>query len=347
MDAHKDSDLNSDADLQPKPSRKRGIIDARLLILLLLLFYSGLAVYSNNLLPLRLVRGESMKPALVAGDIVLIRKVPSHQIEVGDIVAYRTPDIADVGGTPSAILHRVASVDNADGKRVLTTKGDNTEPDPWPVSASAVQGKVDLRIPLIGKPVLFLTSTTGIIFVSITFLLALLYIPAMVMFHFTVIKKPERSASDSTDDGEAVSDSPDGNSPVVRQEPLKTEEPAPQGKGFLGFNSLWQQSYISSLLSPKSSADERSNRLWSADEAGANSDSSFAHVAEAVEGLSAEQAEVRQSIKELSNAVSYYATNIRSHTSAVESLAHVAKMLEKSLDGRDVRDNGNDADDDV
>ncbi len=163
------------------------------------------------------------------------------------------------------------------------------------------------------------------------------------MFHFTVIRRQGRGAGDE----ESTSDSPEENSLTVVQELPEAEEPASQSKGFLGFNSLWQRPYISSLLSPKSSAEERSNPLWSADEPDASSDSSFAHVAEAVEGLSAEQAEVRQSIKDLGNAISYYATNIHSHTSAVESLAHVAKMLEESLEGHKAQDNGDDAVDDV
>ena len=54
-------------------------------------------------------------------------------------------------------------------------------------------------------------------------------------------------------------------------------------------------------------------------------------VVDAVDGLVAEQAQIRQSILELSDSVSNYAVHLKSHTSAVEALAGVAQALEKSV----------------
>ena len=54
-------------------------------------------------------------------------------------------------------------------------------------------------------------------------------------------------------------------------------------------------------------------------------------VVDAVDGLVAEQAQIRQSILDLSDSVSNYAVHLKSHTSAVEALAGVAQALEKSV----------------
>ncbi len=60
-------------------------------------------------------------------------------------------------------------------------------------------------------------------------------------------------------------------------------------------------------------------------------DSPISPVVDAVNSLAAEQGQIRQSILELSVSVSSYAVHLKSHTSAVEALANVARMLEKSV----------------
>ncbi|MCI0797060.1 MAG: signal peptidase I, partial [Chloroflexi bacterium] len=169
---------------------RRRLFSARLMVLLVLLAYSGLSVYSGSFLPLRLVNGESMEPALSSGDIVLLKGTRFSEIDIGDIIAYKVPEAAEGASGPTTILHRVQKTAARNGQRVLITKGDNSSTDPWPVTASQVEGKQALRIPALGKPVVMLTSPRGILFVSIAILISLLYIPAMVMFHTTVLRKP-------------------------------------------------------------------------------------------------------------------------------------------------------------
>ena len=226
------------------------------------MLYSGLSAYSGSLLPLRLVKGESMEPALHAGDVVLIKRVPASQIREGDIIAYEIPDAAGIGsaGSLSGILHRVVGTKFKEGQRVLVTRGDNGEIDPWPVLPSAIQGKLELRIPWIGKPVLLATSARGILFISIAALLSINYVPAMLMFPATVIKKPA--------------------------DPQTSDSPA---------------------------------------------EGSFDQVVDAVEGLGREQSDIRDSILQLSSAISEYATHLQSHTAVVRNLAEVTQMLEDAV----------------
>ena len=262
MRARKAPFADAGDDSQAKPARIKGIVSVRLAVLLCILLYSGLSAYSGSLLPLRLVKGESMEPALQAGDVVLIKRIPAAQIKEGDIIAYEIPDAAGIDSATalSGILHRVVGSKFKEGQRVLVTRGDNGEIDPWPVLPSAVQGKLELRIPWIGKPVLLATSARGILFISIAVLLSIIYVPAMLMFHATVIKKP---ADPQTSNSQA--------------------------------------------------------------------DGAFDQVVDAVEGLGREQADIRDSILQLSSAISEYAIHLKSHTAVVRNLADVTQMLENAV----------------
>ncbi len=60
-----------------------------------------------------LITGNSMEPALASGDLVLVRDVADYR--VGDVVAYRHPDLG-------VVIHRIAS---RDGQRFVL-KGTTT-----------------------------------------------------------------------------------------------------------------------------------------------------------------------------------------------------------------------------
>lgn len=110
--------------------------------------------------PVAVVKGNSMLPLLREGDIVFIVKSGPQNIEVGDIVVYRTY-------TGSLIIHRVIEVREIDGKYYYVTKGDNNNiPDVHHfdygigISGERVVGKVVsvdhtvFKIPYIGNLVL-------------------------------------------------------------------------------------------------------------------------------------------------------------------------------------------------
>ncbi len=86
-----------------------------------------------------IVAGASMQPALHRGDLVITRRAQAYHI--GDVVAYRHPDIG-------AVLHRIA--DQVDGRFVL--KGDNnTWLDGYQPTAAEVLGKLWLHWPGVGR----------------------------------------------------------------------------------------------------------------------------------------------------------------------------------------------------
>ncbi len=295
----------------PAPLKAR-MISVRLAVLLLLFVYSGLSAYSGNFLPIRLVKGDSMEPTLNAGDVVLLKSVPFSDIEDGDIVAYKAPVAAEAGNGPSTILHRVQRTGVQNGSNVLFTKGDNSTADPWPVNPVLVQGELVFRVPWVGRPVLFLTSKKGVLFVSIAVLISLLYIPAMVMFHMTVLRKGEgvrrvmRRSALTTDPGDVLETGSAGR-------PTQETE-------WGAFDARIARSYAAGRVSYSTAVGLSGSQ-----------DSPIGPVVDAVNSLSAEQGQIRQSILELSDSVSNYAVHLKSHTSAVEALASVAQMLEKSV----------------
>lgn len=299
-------------DAQRPSQLKARMTSVRLAVLLILLVYSGLSAYSGNFLPLRLVKGDSMEPTLAAGDVILLKSVPFSAIGDGDIVAYKAPAAAEAGNGPGTILHRVQRTGVQNGSKVLFTKGDNSTADPWPVSSDLVQGELVLRVPWVGTPVLFLTSKRGIIFISIAVLISLLYIPAMVMFHMTVLRKGEG----------------------VRKVPRRSVLPAEPGDvpqaDFAGISTPETEGVVFDARLSRSYAAGPSSHSTAMELSGGR-DSLIGPVVNAVDGLVAEQAQIRQSILELSDSVSNYAVHLKSHTSAVEALAGVAQALERSV----------------
>ncbi|MDT3699992.1 MAG: signal peptidase I [Thermincola sp.] len=83
----------------------------------------------------------SMEPVLYPGDVALIKKCDSKDIQLGDVVQYWTEQIF--------IIHRVIEIDEVTGE--FRTKGDNnTAPDSKPVKPEQIKGKVVGSIPKVG-----------------------------------------------------------------------------------------------------------------------------------------------------------------------------------------------------
>jgi signal peptidase len=83
-----------------------------------------------------IVGGDSMRPAMRTGDIVVF--VRPHTLRVGDVVVYES-------GGSSRVIHRVHSVDGTDTVR---TRGDaNSVADREPLSAEFVRGRIVAVVP--------------------------------------------------------------------------------------------------------------------------------------------------------------------------------------------------------
>lgn len=117
------------------------------------------------------VMSGSMEPTIGTGDVVVVNDVPASAVEQGDVITY--------GGsvTEPPTTHRVIAVEGSGAERVFRTKGDNNEdPDPSPVPAAELRGKVMelpvsvpgadhslFVIPLIGRVILFAQTTVGFV----------------------------------------------------------------------------------------------------------------------------------------------------------------------------------------
>ena len=101
----------------------------------------------------------SMEPIIKVRDAVVVRRCEESDIEIGDVITYRSLDEAYYG---ILITHRVVNIEYQDGEKVFITKGDNNETiDRSPVTFNQVQGKVTMRIPKIGYLKTFLTTHEG------------------------------------------------------------------------------------------------------------------------------------------------------------------------------------------
>lgn len=98
------------------------------------------------------VGSESMQPAINKGDAVILKKVPSNvKLKKGNIIAFRKSNVI--------IIHRITDVQTVKGKTVYITKGDaNNGKDAGHVTQKQIKGIVQLRIPYIAYPTVWLTE---------------------------------------------------------------------------------------------------------------------------------------------------------------------------------------------
>ena len=121
--------------------------------ILVLIVVSLAFIYFSSGYDLRLVRSESMKPAVNMGDLIITGPVDgpiNGELKPGSIVTYEY--------SKELVTHRIQSIDGT----TLVTKGDAVEdPDPWPVVASDVRGIYLFKIPYIGYVTSFVQTKLG------------------------------------------------------------------------------------------------------------------------------------------------------------------------------------------
>ena len=102
------------------------------------------------------VRGGSMEPAIPLGSVVVVQAVDAANVQVGEIVTYRTRQ-----GT--VVTHRVTAIN--DGSELsFQTKGDaSASADPMPVPAAEIVGSVEYTVPGLGYFIYILSSVQGVL----------------------------------------------------------------------------------------------------------------------------------------------------------------------------------------
>jgi signal peptidase I len=91
------------------------------------------------------VRGDSMLPTYVTGDLVIISDEPIYA--VGDVIAYRVP--AGELGAGLLVIHRIVGGSPDAG---FVMEGDNNPaPDPWLPRAGDIAGRAWAVVPFVGR----------------------------------------------------------------------------------------------------------------------------------------------------------------------------------------------------
>jgi signal peptidase I len=111
-----------------------------------------------------IVMSGSMETTINIGDLVIVKKVNSSSIHIGDIIAFKNGNIV--------ISHRVKEVINDSGTYKFKTKGDNNNvADDFIVNSDAIEGIFVNKIPGLGSILLFLGKPIGLLMVILVIII--------------------------------------------------------------------------------------------------------------------------------------------------------------------------------
>ncbi len=98
------------------------------------------------------IASGSMTPTICKGDVVIVEKTNQYEnIEIGEIIAYKYDDIV--------IVHRLVEKVKDNQHYYFYTKGDaNENIDEYPITEEMILGVVNLKIPYIGLPTVWLNN---------------------------------------------------------------------------------------------------------------------------------------------------------------------------------------------
>lgn len=159
------------------------VIVCLLAFLLSILFF---IVYIDVDTPIIIVSGSSMRPTLSPGDLVLVSNVPINELNVGDIIVYKSYDSlynktsnkSDlINPNEVLVIHRVINITRDNNNFIfLTTRGDNNfSNDTKPVTESNYVGKVYFVIPRLGSIITLFKEPVVIAIIIIVTIISYLY----------------------------------------------------------------------------------------------------------------------------------------------------------------------------
>ena len=136
--------------------------------------------YSAPMFNAYVVLSGSMVPNIMIKDVVVTKKIPEEELEVGDIITFISPD-QRFGGI--SVTHRIIDkiYDEEAGVYKYRTQGDaNNVADSVPVPNANILGKVILKIPKLGYIQDILSSKGGLII--------LVLLPCLVILSYDIMK---------------------------------------------------------------------------------------------------------------------------------------------------------------
>ena len=129
---------------------KKEFADLGIALLIFLLIQGALFVVLGVFPPYRVISSSSMEPVYFEGDVIFIKEINPHDIEVGDIIVF------EARGNGIPIVHRVIDIVREQGVLYFVTKGDsNSFQDTYynplkGVPESRVIGTPIFRVPKVG-----------------------------------------------------------------------------------------------------------------------------------------------------------------------------------------------------
>lgn len=142
----KEADKQVDRDYNKINKLSLGIVTV--IIITLVYFTSGYFHYHAVS-----IASGSMHPNINKGDVVVIEKIDKDfkQLKKGMVLAYRHDGVT--------VVHRLINIVHEDNKYYFYTKGDaNSDPDSIVITEKMVVGKVNLKIPFIGWPTVWVNE---------------------------------------------------------------------------------------------------------------------------------------------------------------------------------------------
>lgn len=124
-----------------------------------------------------IITTNSMEPHIKEGDVIITKNEKEEDLQVGDIITFEKKG--------QVITHRITNIEDNEGKKSYTTKGDNnTIEDLEKVSYDEIVGKGILTIPKLGKLINLLEN-------QIVFLIIILMILILCFCKIRIEEKKE------------------------------------------------------------------------------------------------------------------------------------------------------------
>lgn len=111
---------------------------------------------------------DSMSPSINTGDVIIVKKVQEEKLQAGDVITFKQQD--------KVITHRITHIDEQDGKKQYTTKGDNNNlEDNEKIEYSEIEGQNVLTIPKLGYFIYALENQIVFLFIILILLITLFF----------------------------------------------------------------------------------------------------------------------------------------------------------------------------
>ena len=139
-----------------------------------------------------IVESDSMKDTFAVGDLAVTKSVAAEELEVGDIVTFRSIDPANYG---EIVTHKIREVTTYEGEPAFVTYGTTTGvDDAYPVPFDQVIGEYRFRLPKMGYFFQVLKTPAGYFPVILIPFLLLIGLQAVKFFRLVRQYKAEQQA---------------------------------------------------------------------------------------------------------------------------------------------------------